>query len=82
MVNALNSMGLETVLDWLYKSRFALEDKEPLSLRQYLLETKEVIEAEERMKKIEGNLANLSAEERDRRNKILDEEKEGVGQLI
>lgn len=75
-------MGLETVLDWLYRSRFALEDKEPLSLRQYLLETKEVIEAEERMKKIEGNLANLSAEERDRRNKILDEEKEGVGQLI
>ena len=83
MLKALNSMSLETVLDWLYRSKFALEDKETLSLKQYLIETKEVIEADERMKEIEKRVNSLSSEEKDKRNRVLDEEKgEGVGQLI
>jgi len=68
-------MTLETVLDWLYRVKFALEDKEPLSLKQYLIETKEVIKAEERMKEIENKVRSLSTEERDRRRLVLDEER-------
>ena len=82
MVSALNSMTLETVLDWLYRSKFALEDGELLSLKQYLIEIKEVIKAEQRMKEIEGKANLLSPEERDKRDRVLEEDKEGVGQLI
>ena len=89
MVKALNSMSLETVLDWLHRASWALQDSkpnpplgEPLSLKQYLIETKEVIRAEERMKRIEEGIEKLSTEERDRRTVLLEKEKEGVGQLI
>lgn len=82
-------MTLETVLDWLYRASWALQDSklktptgEPLSLKQYLVETKEVIKAEERMNRIEEGIEDLSTEERDRRTMLLEMEKEGVGQLI
>ena len=82
-------MSLETVLDWLHRASWALQDSnqnppigEPLSLKQYLIETKEVIRAEERMKRIEEGIEKLSTEERDRRTVLLEKEKEGVGQLI
>jgi hypothetical protein len=80
LVNALNSMTLETVMDWLYRSKFALEDGEPLSLKQYLIEIKEVIKAEER---IAEEVAVMSDKDKERRRLVLVEEKtEGVGQLI
>jgi len=83
LLKALNSMTLETTLDWLYRASFALKDKEPLSLKQYLIETKEVIKADERMKEIEKDIKIMTTEERDRRSLILDEEKgQGVGQFI
>jgi hypothetical protein len=83
LVNALNSMTLETVLDWLYRSKFALEDGEPLSLKQYLIEIKEVIKAEERIKRIAEEVAVMSDKDKERRRLVLEEEKtEGVGQLI
>ena len=70
-------------MDWLYRARFALEDKEPLSLKQYLIEIKDTIKADERMKDIEEKVSNLSPEDRDRRERTLDEEKGvGVGELI
>ena len=76
-------MTLETVLDWLYRSKFALEDGEPLSLKQYLIEIKEVIKAEERIKRIAEEVAVMSDKDKERRRLVLEEEKtEGVGQLI
>ena len=76
-------MTLETVLDWLYRAKFAVEDNEPLSLKQYLTETKEAIDADKRMKEVERVVMNLSSEERDRREHILEEEKgDGVGEVI
>ena len=83
MVKALNSMTLGTVLDWLYRAEFAQLDGEPLSLEQYLIEIKEVMEAEKRMEAIEESIKNLSNEEKDRRQVILGMEKgDGVGQFI
>ena len=76
-------MTLVTVLDWLYRAEFAQMDGEPLSLEQYLIEIKEVMEAEKRMEVIEESIKNLSNEEKDRRQAILGIEKvEGVGQTI
>ena len=80
-VNALNSMTLETVLDWLYRSKFALEDRESLSLKQYLTEIKEVIKAEERMLEIAKKVENLTLEEKEKRRLVLDEER-GEGWVI
>ena len=76
-------MTLGTVLDWLYRAEFAQLDGEPLSLEQYLIEIKEVMEAEKRMEVIEESIKNLSNEEKDRRQVILGMEKgDGVGQFI
>ena len=76
-------MTLETVLDWLYRAKFALEDGEPLSLKQYLIEIKEVIKTDERMKEIAEEVEGMSSDEKDRRRLLLDEERcEGVGELI
>ena len=76
-------MTLGTVLDWLYRAEFAQLDGEPLSLEQYLIEIKEVMEAEKRMEVIEEGIKNLSNEEKDRRQVILGMEKgDGVGQFI
>ena len=83
LVKALNLMTLETVLDWLYRAKFALEDGEPLSLKQYLIEIKEVIKTDERMKEIAEEVEGMSSDEKDRRRLLLDEERcEGVGELI
>ena len=81
LVNALNSMSLETVLDWLYRAKFAVEDGEPLSLMQYLTEIKEVIKAEERIKKVEKEAAEMSDEDKKSRIIFLDKER-GVGWVI
>ena len=76
-------MSLGTVLDWLYRAKFAAEDGEPLSLKQYLIETKEVIKAEERMLEIAKKVENLTPEEKEKRRVVLEEENsEGVGQLV
>ena len=74
-------MTLETVLDWLYRSKFALEDRESLSLKQYLTEIKEVIKAEERMLEIAKKVENLTLEEKEKRRLVLDEER-GEGWVI
>ena len=81
LVNALNSMSLETVLDWLYRAKFAVEDGEPLSLMQYLTEIKEVIKAEERIKKVEKEVAEMSDEDKKSRRLVLDKER-GEGWVI
>ena len=83
LLRALNSMSLGTVLDWLYRAKFAVEDGESLSLKQYLIETKEVIKAEERMLEIAKKVENLTPEEKEKRRVVLEEENsEGVGQLV
>ena len=58
-----------------------LEDK-PLTLEQYLIETKEVRKAEERMVEIEDKVYRLSTEEKNKRDELLEKQKEGVGQFI
>ncbi len=75
-------MSLETVLDWLHRSSYAIKDGKPLSLKQYLTEIKEAIVAEKNIKEIEEQIKHLSPEAKDKRDKVLREEKEGVGQLI
>ena len=74
-------MSLETVLDWLYRAKFAVEDGEPLSLMQYLTEIKEVIKAEERIKKVEKEVAEMSDEDKKSRRLVLDKER-GEGWVI
>jgi hypothetical protein len=80
MVNALNSMSLETVLDWLCRAEVCVRDGDNLGLAQYLVETKEVIEAEQRMKKIQAKIDNLSFEDTEKRRITL--KREGVVELI
>ncbi len=74
-------MTLETVLDWLYRAKFAVEDSEPLSLKQYLTEIKEVIKAEERMLEIAKKVEDLTLEDKEQRRLVLDEER-GEGWVI
>lgn len=81
-LKVLNSLSLETVLDWLYRAKWALEDSklnpplgEPLSLVRYLEESKEVALSIIRMNKIDNNLQKLTFEEAQRRENILAEQK-------
>ena len=81
-LKVLNSLSLETVLDWLYRAKWALEDSklnpplgEPLSLVRYLEESKEVALSIIRMNKIDNNLQKLTFEEAQRRENILAEHK-------
>ena len=82
-LKVLNSLSLETVLDWLYRAEWALKDSkwtpslgERLSLRRYLEETKESALATIRMSKIADNVQNLSYEEQQRREQILDQQRQ------
>ena len=93
-LKVLNSLSLETVLDWLYRAEWALKDSkalvpptgnplgkpeplgEPLSLKRYLEETKESALATIRMSKIADNVQNLSYEEQQRREQILDQQRQ------
>ena len=82
-LKVLNSLALETVLDWMYRAGWALQDSkltpplgERLSLRRYLEETKEVALATIRMSKIEDDVHNLSYEEKQRREQILDQQRQ------
>lgn len=82
-LKVLNSLSLETVLDWLYRAEWALKDAkltpslgERLSLRSYLEETKESALATIRMSKIADNVQNLSYEEQQRREQILDQQRQ------
>ena len=75
-LKVLNSMSLETVLDWMYRSSYALQDGEPLSLKRYLEEVKEASIATIRMNQIDNASQGLSYEEKQRRELILEEQKQ------
>jgi hypothetical protein len=82
-LKVLNSLALETVLDWMYRAGWALQDSkltpplgERLGLIRYLEETKEVALATIRMSKIEDNVHNLPYEEKQRREQILDQQRQ------
>ncbi len=74
-LKTLNILPLEMVLDWLHRASYALQDSETLTLKHYLEETKEVALATIRMNKIDGILQNLTYEESQRRERILEEQK-------
>lgn len=81
-LKVLNSLSLETVLDWLYRAEWALKDSkltpplgDRLSLRRYLEETKESALATIRMSKIANDVHNLSDEEKQRREQILEQQR-------
>lgn len=75
-LKVLNSLPLETVLDWMHRASYALLDGEPLSLRRYLEEMKEVALSTIRINKIDNNIQQLSYEERQRREQILEMQKQ------
>jgi hypothetical protein len=74
-VKVLNNLPLETVLDWLHRASYAAQDGELLSLTRYLEETKEVALSTIRMNKIDNSIQHLTYEERQRRERILEEQK-------
>ena len=75
-LKVINSLPLETVLDWAYRSYYASQDGEPLSLRRYLEEIKDSSLATIRMSKIDNAAQSLSYEERQRREQILEDQKQ------
>jgi hypothetical protein len=94
LIKALNTTRWKDISNWFNRYRWSvldmqlvdednlpLEDK-PLTLEQYLIETKEVRKAEERMVEIEDKVHRLSTEEKDKRDELLEKQKEGVGHLI
>ena len=74
-LKVLNSLPLEMALDWLHRATYAYADGEPLTLKRYLTETKEVGEASFRMKEIDNQIEQLSLEDSERRDKQLAEQR-------
>ena len=87
-LKVLNSLPLETTLDWLHRAAWTLQDSKTLvpseenptgelePLKRYLEETKDVALATIRMSKITDNVHNLSFEETQRREQILAQQRQ------
>jgi len=70
-VKVLNTLPLEMVLDWLYRGYYSILDEDPLSLKRYLEEVKQVEKATCRMKEIGKKIDNLSLEDSERRQRVI-----------